>query len=201
MTKALKPVLKRPWQHHVIILCYVAAPFVNIILVKVFLHVSFRAIFVHLAAGYGVLATLWLVTAPLVGIALYFVNRFAWYLFLGHSSLILLDYIAKWATRPMFYLHTVPGLQNIILLTGNLLLIIGVAYLIQRDFRAPYFQILNRTWRERNRVPIYHTVIIDEEPRIMSDLSDGGCFVLDPTASRAPGGIRGAFFREQHVEY
>ena len=53
MTKALKPVLKRPWQHHVIILCYVAAPFVNIILVKVFLHVSFRAIFVHLTAGYG----------------------------------------------------------------------------------------------------------------------------------------------------
>ena len=90
---------------------------------------------------------------------------------------------------PMFYLHTVPGLQNIILLTGNLLLIIGVAYLIQRDFRAPYFQILNRTWRGENSRPIYHTVIIDEEPRIMSDLfSDGRCMTSIPPRA-APGGI------------
>jgi Tfp pilus assembly protein PilZ len=188
MTDALKPVLKRPWPHHVIILCYIAAPFVNIVLLRVFLHVSLYRILLHLVAGYGVLASVWLFTAPIVGIALYFVRRFAWYLFLGHSSLILLDYVVKWVTHPLLYLRTVPGLHNIILLTGNLALIVGVAYLIQRDFRAPYFQILNRTWRERNRIPIYHTVTVNGEPRRMSDLSDGGCFVIDSTPGRAPGG-------------
>jgi Tfp pilus assembly protein PilZ len=187
VTGGLKPVFKRPWQHHVIILCYIAAPLVNVALLKVFLPASLGVIFSHLVSGYGILAALWLFTAPLVGIALYFVRRFAWYLFLCHSGLILLDYVIKWATHPLFYLRTVPGLHNIILLTGNLALLVVVAYLLQRDFRAPYFQILNRTWRERSRVPIYHNVTLDGQPRIMSDLSDGGCFVLEQTPGRAPG--------------
>jgi Tfp pilus assembly protein PilZ len=189
MSAGLKPVLKRPWQHHVIIVCYIAAPFVNIALLRAFLNASFATIFSNLVAGYGILATIWLFSAPIVGIALYFVKRFAWYLFLCHSALILLDFIVKWATRPAYYLRTVPGLHNIILLGGNLALIVVVAYILQRDFRAPYFQILNRSWRERSRIPIYHKVAIDGQSRVMSDLSTGGCFVLEPDSERTPGVI------------
>jgi len=182
-----KPVLKRPWIHHVIIICYIAAPFANILLVKAFLGVSFATIFSNLLNGYGILATVWLVTAPIVGVSLYFVKRFSWYVFLGHSGLILADFVYKWATRPAYYLRTVPGTHNILLLAGNIALVAIVAYIIQKDFRAPYFQILNRTWRERTRIPVYHAVAIDGESRIMSDLSDGGCFVSWPGALGAPG--------------
>ena len=184
----LKPAIKRPWLHHVIIICYIGAPFANILLLKAFLHVSFRTIFVNLAAGYGILATLWLLTAPIVGVSLYFVTRFSWYVFLGHSGIILVDYIVKWATRPAYYLRTVPGFHNILLFTGNIALVAIVAYIIQRDFRAPYLQVLNRHWRERKRIPIYHTIALDGQSRIMNDLSTGGCFVLEECLDRKPGG-------------
>ena len=187
MAVGLKPVLKRPWLHHLIIICYIGAPFVNILLLRAFLNVPFRTIFTNLAAGYGVLATVWLFTAPIVGISLYFVKRFSWYVFLGHSSIILLDFIIKWATRPAYYLRTVPGFHNIILLAGNIALVAIVSYIIQRDFRAPYFQVLNRSWRERTRIPIYHTVMLDGQSRMMNDLSSGGCFVLESGFERRPG--------------
>ncbi len=185
--KKMRPVFKRPWIHHVIIICYIAAPVGNVLLLKVFLHVSFAVIFRNLAAGYGLLATIWLLSAPLVGISLYFVQRFSWYVFLGHSSLILLDFILKWITRPTYYLRTVPGIHNIILLAGNIALVAVVAYIIQRDFRAPYLQILNRSWRERARIPIYHEVVIGGVSRIMNDLSVGGCFVMESGSDRAAG--------------
>jgi Tfp pilus assembly protein PilZ len=183
----LKPVLKRPWLHHLIIICYIGAPIANILLLKVFLHVSFKIIFSNLAAGYGILATIWLLTAPIVGISLYFVKKFSWYVFLGHSGIILLDFIVKWATRPAYYLRTVPGFHNIILLAGNIALVAIVTYIIQRDFRSPYLQILNRSWRERSRIPVYHTISLDGQPRTMNDLSTGGCFVLESGFQRAAG--------------
>jgi Tfp pilus assembly protein PilZ len=120
-------------------------------------------------------------------VSLYFVARFSWYVFLGHSGLILLDYIIKWATRPAYYLRTVPGFHNILLFTGNIALVAIVTYIIQRDFRAPYFQVLNRNWRERTRIPIYHTISLDGQSRLMNDLSTGGCFVLETGPDRRPG--------------
>ncbi len=185
--KKPKTVFKRPWLHHVIIIVYIAAPFVNILLLRLFLNVPFSVIFSRLFAGYGILATVWLVTAPIVGISLYFVNRLSWYVFLGHSGIILLDFVYKWATRPAYYLRTVPGFHNILILFGNLALVGLVGYIIQKDFRSPYLQVLNRSWRERKRIPIYHTISIDGAPRIVSDLSTGGCFIVEEGTSRAMG--------------
>jgi Tfp pilus assembly protein PilZ len=185
--KKPKAVFKRPWLHHVIIIVYIAAPIVNILLLRLFLNVSFGVIFSQLFAGYGILATVWLVTAPIVGISLYFVNRLSWYVFLVHSGLILLDFIYKWATRPAYYLRTVPGFHNILILAGNLALVALVAYIIQKDFRSPYIQVLNRNWRERKRIPIYHMISLDGAPREVSDLSTGGCFVVEKGTSRAMG--------------
>ncbi len=200
MAIKLKPAIKRPWLHHLIIICYIAAPFANILLLKLFLHVSFRIIFVNLVAGYGILATLWLLTAPIVGVSLYFVRRFSWYVFLGHSGIILVDYVVKWATRPAYYLHTVPGFHNILLFTGNIALVAIVTYIIQRDFRAPYLQVLNRHWREHKRIPIYHTITLDGQSRIMNDLSPGGCFVLETGLERKPSGKVKLHFKSNTLE-
>jgi hypothetical protein len=180
-------VFRRPWLHHVIIFGYILAPFANILLMRLFLNVPLRVILSGLFAAYGVLATVWLVTAPVVGISLYFVSRFSWYLMLGHSSLILLDFVVKWAWRPAYYLRTVPGVQNLLLLGGNVALVVFIAFILQRDFRAPYFQVFRRGWRERKRVPMNLPVKLEGMARIVSDLSTSGCFVVEKGTNRVPG--------------
>jgi hypothetical protein len=185
--KMPKAVYKRPWLHHVIIIGYIVAPFVNILMMRMFLHASFRVILSGLFAGYGVLATIWLVTAPVVGICLYFVSRFSWYLFLGHCSLILLDFAVKWASRPAYYLRSVPGVQNFLILVGNVALVAFICFIFQRDFRAPYFQVLGRGWRRRKRVPMNYPVDLEGQARIISDLSSSGCFVVEQGMNRALG--------------
>ena len=187
MVRRIKPAFKRPLLHHLIIILYIAAPFANILLLRVFLGVPLARILSRITAGYGMLATIWLFSAPLIGIALYFANRFSWYLFLAHSSLILIDFIIKWASRPVYYAKTVPGLMNILIVAGNLALIVLIGYIIQRNFRSPYFQVLNRSWRERKRIPIHHTVLLDGVTLVADDLSSLGCFVREPGSSRAVG--------------
>jgi Tfp pilus assembly protein PilZ len=193
MAHGIKPAFKRPLIHHVIIILYIAAPFANILLLWAFLRLPLATIVPRIVAGYGVLATAWLLTAPIVGIALYFANRFSWYLFLGHSSLVLIDFVIKWVTRPAYYAKTVPGVMNILILAGNLALLALIGFIIQRNFRAPYFQILNRSWREKKRIPIHHDVLVDGRTLSADDLSALGCFVRDLGSQRTVGqkvGIR-----------
>ncbi|MCX7030184.1 MAG: PilZ domain-containing protein [Spirochaetes bacterium] len=187
MVRPIKPAFKRPLLHHLFIILYIAAPFANILLLRVFVGVPLARIFSRIVAGYGILATIWLFTSPVIGVALYFANRVSWYLFLGHSSLILLDFIIKWASRPVYYAKTVPGAMNILITAGNLALIILIGFIIQRNFRAPYFQVLNRSWRERKRIPIHHTVLLDGQSLVADDLSALGCFVHDPGTNRTVG--------------
>jgi hypothetical protein len=182
-----KPVFRRPWLHHLIIVGYIAAPFANILLLRLFLSIPLRTILSSLSAGYGVLATVWLVTAPIVGIALYFVSSFSWYLFLGHSSLVLIDFVLKWVSRPSHYLRSIPGTQNLLILAGNLALVVLVAFIIRRDFRAPYFQAISRGWRQRRRCTVRLPVDLEGEVLIASDLSESGCFIVDGHADRVPG--------------
>jgi hypothetical protein len=187
MSKKVRIVLKRPWLHHVIFVIYLGAPFVNILLTWLFLHIPLAQVFSRLWAGYGPLATVWLCSAPLVAIALYFVSRFSWYLFLAHSSLILIDFVLKWATRPAHYLKTVAGSHNVLILAGNLGLVILVAYVLQRDFRAPYLHVLHRTWREKKRIPVHLQASVDGKTLPVTDLSPLGCFVSETQSPRSAG--------------
>jgi hypothetical protein len=180
-------VFKRPWLHHVIIIGYIAAPFANILMMRLFVNLPLRVILSHLFAGYGVLGTVWLLTAPIVGISLYFVSRFSWYLMLGHSALILVDFVVKWASRPVYYLKTVPGVQNLLVLLGNVALVIIVALVIRRDFRAPYFQVIHRGWRKHKRVTMAYPVDVEGLAWNVSDLSTSGCFVACQDSTYAPG--------------
>lgn len=172
--------IKRPLVHYVIIIGYILAPIVNILLLRIFGNIPFGTIFARIFPGYGYLAAVWLLTAPLVGIGLYFIHKVSWYVFLGHSSLILIDYILKWVIRPGFYWRSIPTVFNFLMFTGNLLLVIIIGYIIQKDFRAPYFQALKRTWRESERIPINHFISLDGKKLKVSDISYTGCFVPEP---------------------
>lgn len=157
---------------------YILAPLINILIVRNIGQVPLDQIFRNFFQGFGFFAGLWLITAPLVGIGFYFVNKISWYIFIGHSSLILLDFIVKWISRPVYYLKTISGTQNLLMISGNIILIMIVGYVIQKNFRAPYFQAMQRHWRESIRIPIHHVIKINGIEMEINDLSAGGCFVL-----------------------
>jgi len=173
-------VIKRPLVHYFISLGYILAPIVNILLLIFVARIQIGDILERLFQGYGTLAGIWLLTAPIVGIGLYFVHKISWYIFLGHSSLILIDYILKWIRIPGYYWLSVRGIHQILLLTGNLALVIVIGFIIQKDFRAPYFQVLPRGWRTSRRVPIRHYIQLNRERAKITDLSMSGCFVAEP---------------------
>jgi Tfp pilus assembly protein PilZ len=176
----VKRVIKRPFIHYIIIAVYILAPVANLLGLSIFMKAPFSVIISNFFKGYGILAGIWLLTAPFVGIGFLFVHRVSWYVFIGHSSLILIDYIMKWAIRPAFYWQNIPSTHNFIMMTGNLVLVFVIGYIIQKDFRAPYFQALPRSWRESERIPINHKVMVDGVNSKVTDLSQGGCFVSEP---------------------
>lgn len=173
-------VIKRPLLHYLISLAYILAPIVNILLLVLVARIRLSDILQRLFHGYGYLAGIWLLTAPIVGIGLYFVHKVSWYIFLAHSALILVDYVVKWATIPGYYWLSVRGVHQLLLFTGNVALVVVIGYIIQKDFRAPYFQVLPRGWRTSRRVPIRHFVQLDGRRCAITDLSDTGCFVAEP---------------------
>jgi len=180
-------VIKRPLLHYFISLGYILAPIINILLLVFVARIGLGDILDRLFKGYGTLAGIWLLTAPVVGIGLYFVHKVSWYIFLGHSSLILIDYILKWIRIPGYYWLSVSGIHQILLLTGNLALVIVIGFIIQKDFRAPYFQVLPRGWRTSRRVPIRHFIQLNSQRAGITDLSISGCFVAEPERALALG--------------
>jgi hypothetical protein len=128
-------------------------------------------------ARYGTLMTLWLLSAPVVGVSLFFLSRTTWYVFLVHSSLVLVDFVVKIAIRPAFYFESLPPTNTVLLFAGNLALVTLIGYVIQRDFRSPYFQLLQRAFREHERIPIHQQVQVGGASAMTSDVSAGGCFL------------------------
>ncbi|MBW8003754.1 MAG: hypothetical protein FVQ80_17430 [Planctomycetes bacterium] len=57
------------------------APLANILLLVLIAKLPLATIVQRLFKGYGLLAGLWLLTTPLVGIGLYFIHRISWYIF------------------------------------------------------------------------------------------------------------------------
>lgn len=174
----LKVIVKRPLSHYLIIIVYILAPFINILMIRILGQIPFHLLVKNFFAGFGLLAGFWLITAPLIGIGFYFVHKVSWYAFIGHSLLIIIDYVYKWISNPSYYLSSLSGIYNGLLLSGNIILVIIVAYVIQKSFRAPYFQALQRHWRENARIPIHHVISVNSLQMDVDDLSCGGCFVL-----------------------
>ncbi len=84
----LKVIVKRPLNHYLIIIIYILAPVINVLMVRILGQIPFHLVIRNFFEGFGLLAGLWLITAPIIGIGFYFVNRVSWYAFIGHSFLI-----------------------------------------------------------------------------------------------------------------
>ncbi len=174
----LKVIVKRPLSHYLIIVVYILAPVINILMIRILGKIPLQLVIKNFFNGFGVLAGLWLITAPIIGIGFYFVHKVSWYAFIVHSFLIIFDFIYKWISNPAYYISSLSGLYNALLLSGNIILVLIVGYVIQKNFRAPYFQALQRHWRENSRIPIHHLIFLNTIQMDVDDLSIGGCFVL-----------------------
>jgi Tfp pilus assembly protein PilZ len=57
-------------------------------------------------------------------------------------------------------------------------MVIIIGFVVQKNFRAPYFQALPRSWRERKRIPLNHVMKLNEKEYKISDISQSGCFCI-----------------------
>lgn len=170
---ALKTAIKRPLLHYVIIWGYILAPGANIFFYARTHQITLPALVQNLFTVFSPLAAILLITEPFVGVGLFFIHRVSWYAFVLHSTLVLSDNILK--------LWTTQGAYQWTVLTSSAVWLALIAYVLQRDFRSPYFQALPRTWREKKRVPIHHYIWLDGAQREINDLSATGCFVVAST--------------------
>jgi hypothetical protein len=161
--------IKRPLSHQIVIAIYFLAPVLNVIFLSLLYKKTILGIIINMFHYYGLVTTIWLITAPLVAISLYFVHRISWYIFLGHAAFLIIGGIVITFINPLIY--------NLMMLFGNLALVVIVGFIVQRNFRAPYFQALPRSWREKKRLPIEHVINLNGKQCKVSDLSETGCFV------------------------
>jgi hypothetical protein len=179
--------LKRPLPHHLIIVSYIATPLVNLLLVSLSLGIPLGAAAGRVLAGYGPLVTGWMVTAPIAGACLYLLNRASWYIFLAHACIILAASVVTLGLRWLGDVSAIPRLSQALFLLGNVARIAFVAYVLQRDFRAPYLHILKRSFRGERRFVVRVPIGIDGETWWTGELSVGGCFVEQGTPTRSVG--------------
>lgn len=176
--------LKRPLAHHIIIVSYIVTPLVNLLLVSLTLGIPLGAAAGRVLAGYGPLVTAWMVTAPIAGACLYLLNRASWYIFLAHAGVILVASVVTLGPRWLGDVSVIPRLSQALFLVGNVARIAFVAYVLQRDFRAPYLHILKRRFRGERRFRVRVPIGIDGEAWWTGELSVGGCFVEQGTPTR-----------------
>jgi hypothetical protein len=179
--------LKRPLPHHLIIVSYIATPLVNLLLVSLSLGIPLGAAAGRVLAGYGPLVAGWMVTAPIAGACLYLLNRASWYIFLAHAGIILAASVVTLGLRWLGDVSAIPRLSQTLFLLGNVARIAFVAYVLQRDFRAPYLHILKHSFRGERRFLVRVPIGIDGETWWTDELSVGGCFLEQRTPSRSVG--------------
>lgn len=166
---ALKFGVKRPYLHYVIIGGYVISPLANIALYMATYQLPLKLVIQNFFTLFGTLSGIVMLLAPLVGLGLFFVHRASFYAFVAHSALVIVD--------NLFKLVQSGGVYQGSLLAGSLVFIAIIGYVLQRDFRAPYFQALPRSWREGRRIAIHHYITVAGQQYEIDDLSATGCFM------------------------
>ena len=179
--------VKRPLPHHFLIASYIITPLVNLLLVAAFLRLPLPSAAERILAGYGPLIAAWLATAPVAGAFLYLLKRVSWYVFLAHACIIIAGSLATLGFHFLGDSSVIPRAPQALFLAGNVLRMGFVGYVVQKDFRSPYLQILGRSFRSGRRVLIRRPILVDGEILWTTDLSTGGCFVDLPGTERGVG--------------
>jgi PilZ domain len=179
--------MKRPFPHHLVIATYIATPAIDLVVMSLALAIPMGAAASRLLSGYGPLVAAWMITAPAAGACLYLLNRASWYIFLAHAGIMLAASAVTFGVRGLGDISSIPRLSQDMFLAGNVIRLAFVGYVLQKDFRAPYFHILQRRFRGARRLALRIPVMLDGQACMTEDVSAAGCFVGRPVPPRGVG--------------
>ena len=134
---------RRPLGIVIISIAYVVSPLLNILQVAWWSDVTVARIWAESARIFGVPGLVLLFAAPIVGVGIFLARRWGYALFLLHAAGVI-------AFNTVLLLTDRAASKGSIL-TLDVLLFLGVAYMLRKDARAPYLARDPRGWRRGAR--------------------------------------------------
>lgn len=110
-----------------------------------------------------------LILPIICGIGLYLIKKWAWYLFMLYSIILILFNIYASIVNPVKF--------NFYSLLESTIIFMGTVYILKKDISAPYFKMYPRGWRGEKRKPIQIKVLINAVERFTKDISEAGFYV------------------------
>ncbi len=109
-------------------------------------------------------------TLPVIcGIGLYLIKKWAWYLFILYSMVLIFFNIYATIVNPVKF--------NFYSLFESTMIFLGAVYFLKKDISAPYLKMYPRGWRGEKRKPIQIQVCINGVDRLTKDISEAGFYV------------------------
>jgi hypothetical protein len=110
------------------------------------------------------------VVLPVIcGIGLYLIKKWAWYLFIVYSSVLIVFNTYASIRNPIGF--------NFYSLIESTIIFLGAVYFLKKDISAPYLKMYPRGWRGELRKPIQMSIRIDSEEKLTKDISEAGFYV------------------------
>lgn len=110
-----------------------------------------------------------LIIPVICGIGLYFIKKWAWYLFILYSGILILFNIYAVFVNPVNF--------NFYSLFESTIIFLSATYFLKKDISAPYLKMYPRGWRGERRKPIQIQLRINSEDHLTKDISDVGFYV------------------------
>jgi hypothetical protein len=110
-----------------------------------------------------------LILPVICGIGLYLIKKWAWYLFILYSMILILFNIYATIVNPVKF--------NFYSLFESTIIFLGAVYFLKKDISAPYLKMYPRGWRGEKRKPIQIQVCINGTDRLTKDISEAGFYV------------------------
>jgi Tfp pilus assembly protein PilZ len=164
---------QRPWEIILISIIYILAPIGNILQAMFINHSTF----IDLIHQFKVIDWLILISYPVIGVMVFTVKKWGWYLFIGFSFILIV-------------LNVIGYLRNInysfmMLVVFNVLIIGITALFFRRHVMSPYFNPRVRWWEVPARFKLNLTATLHSDQNIIEsqilDISKSGCFVQTET--------------------
>ena len=168
----LKQKIKCPTVIKIIILSYCTSPILHLLAIKTMDAATKANLYQSMGDYHLYISTPLILSMPIIGLFLFAFNRFSWYLFMTHASLLLFDNIYRIIKYPENYAYMI--------LFASLFLIAITFILLLKQYRSSYFQVISRSNRESKRIPIHHHILANDRNFLTTDLSSGGCFIKTP---------------------
>lgn len=164
---------KRPWEIILISVIYILAPIGNILQAMFINHSSFNELIQHLKVIDWVI----LLSYPVIGILVFTVKKWGWYLFIAFSFILIILNVIGYI-RNMNY-------SFVMLIIFNVLIIGITALFFSKHVMSPYFNPRVRWWEVPARFKLNLTATLHSDQTIIEsqilDISQSGCFVSTTT--------------------